>query len=361
MNNIYNENLILNSSEEITEREFIDISRGILIILVVCGHFLQIIHKIIISSSSNLIFLPVIEAVILYIYSFHMPCFIFISGYLSKNVEKRRNLAFQQLLIPFLLFQIIFYLLGVVLKNNDRYVVYLFTPYFGLWYLWALFIWRYFLPDIIKIKHCIIFLIFFNIAGNSLLGMGKELSMDRVFGFFLFFYIGYIFNWNKIKKMIIGGVKFCLCFQLSCILIYIFIMYKIHLYEIFLQLLIHAKPINFQYNKILFILNFIPLLIGISLGWQFICFCFNFKKLFHYKYVVFIGRDTMPLYISHLVVYIIILKASQLFIHNNMKLYLWMLGIIFSSVLCIICFSNKQYKLMFYKCISCFGRLYFNA
>ena len=51
----------------------IDNTKGILIILVVIGHFLLPVAST--RFTTNSLYL---------IYTFHMPCFIFISGYLAK-------------------------------------------------------------------------------------------------------------------------------------------------------------------------------------------------------------------------------------------------------------------------------------
>ena len=57
---------------------FFDNARAILIFLVVLGHLLQ-------PYTSEDKFL---QALYLLIYSFHMPTFLFISGYFAKNLDK---------------------------------------------------------------------------------------------------------------------------------------------------------------------------------------------------------------------------------------------------------------------------------
>lgn len=76
---------------EISNREpYFDNVKFILILLVVIGHFIE---KIIFMDTS---FKVIYET----IYSFHMPLFIFISGYFSKNTLKTNN---KTILTPYLI------------------------------------------------------------------------------------------------------------------------------------------------------------------------------------------------------------------------------------------------------------------
>lgn len=75
---------------------FFDNARAILIFLVVFGHLLQPYT----SEDKNL------SALYLVIYSFHMPTFLFISGYFAKNLDKPyylENIA-KKLLLPYFIF-----------------------------------------------------------------------------------------------------------------------------------------------------------------------------------------------------------------------------------------------------------------
>lgn len=72
-------------------REYLyDNIRGILILLVVLGHALEYFRL------DN----KVGEFLYVFIYLFHMPVFIFISGYFSKNLKKGRSTAVETFLVP---------------------------------------------------------------------------------------------------------------------------------------------------------------------------------------------------------------------------------------------------------------------
>ena len=73
------------------KRHFIDNIKVVLIFLVVFGHLIERY----IDTSDTLM------AIYMFIYIFHMPLFIYISGYLSKNVNKSKKIFLKDLLIPY--------------------------------------------------------------------------------------------------------------------------------------------------------------------------------------------------------------------------------------------------------------------
>ena len=83
------------------ENHLVSSLKGFLIVCVVLGHFGQKLN----SQMAGTAVAPWTGALVLFIYSFHMPLFVFVSGHLSKNAEKRRSLALAQLLIPYFIFQ----------------------------------------------------------------------------------------------------------------------------------------------------------------------------------------------------------------------------------------------------------------
>ena len=115
----------------------IDCAKTVAIILVVVGHSVQYVFARD-SFDDNLLFR--------YIYSFHMPLFMFISGYLSfnKNINyiwlKNR---FISLVIPFLSWIILGYYISGSYKQITLFQKIkdiLLTPdNGGMWFLWVLF------------------------------------------------------------------------------------------------------------------------------------------------------------------------------------------------------------------------------
>ncbi|HZK56479.1 MAG TPA: acyltransferase family protein [Desulfosporosinus sp.] len=154
-----------------------------LIVLVVLGHALKNIDADI-----------GLRSVYIFIFMFHMPLFVFVSGYFSKNVDKCRRNAVKDLLIPFIVFNIIWY----ACAGNFEFPIY----YAGwtLWYLLSLFFWRFFLKDLIRIK----WILGISIVLGLLVGFidhGAMLSLSRTFAFLPFFLLGYYTKGSMIRKI----------------------------------------------------------------------------------------------------------------------------------------------------------------
>ena len=114
---------------------FADFLKYFLIWMVVLGHFINLYQR---SAGP-------FGGLYNCIYSFHMPLFVFISGYFSKRMNTYRRKNIDTLLYPFIVFQILNIIYTLIvriepLKNN------IFYPYHQNWYLIALFWWRSFSP-----------------------------------------------------------------------------------------------------------------------------------------------------------------------------------------------------------------------
>lgn len=154
---------------------FWDNMKGILIFLVVYGHLLE-------NMTSP-------AAAFLYkgIYLFHMPLFVFCSGYLAKFSPRR---ILKKILLPYIICQVILCL------TNPNLSIQFTTPIWTLWYLLALVIWMItipFLEECPKKKRFLVVLGAF--ALGSLCGMddtvGYYLSISRIIVFYPFFVLGY--------------------------------------------------------------------------------------------------------------------------------------------------------------------------
>ena len=97
--------------------------KALLIALVVIGHFIELSYK-------DNEFLYALKWLVV---SFHMPAFIFISGYFSKRTLSL-GILFQKLAIPYFIYEIIYYLVYtfIIHKPTGLYLLY---PKFSLWYI----------------------------------------------------------------------------------------------------------------------------------------------------------------------------------------------------------------------------------
>jgi acyltransferase 3 len=112
----------------------IDVLKGFAIILVVMGHASQWFSD---DDRSNPFYVT--------IYAFHMPLFMFLSGYVNFNTRGELNLGkrFQVLVIPFFVWFLISaiyhsYILDIE-KVWEHLCVLIYKPTQGMWFLWLLF------------------------------------------------------------------------------------------------------------------------------------------------------------------------------------------------------------------------------
>lgn len=113
--------------------EWIDVYKGMLIIFVVLGHSLQEIY-----TANQIDFTT--SRIRNIIYSFHMPAFMAMSGYLVYRINVKYDIIaiikkrFLQLIVPLLLWT------GIMSFVKDAgYIDLILYPNNGYWFLWALF------------------------------------------------------------------------------------------------------------------------------------------------------------------------------------------------------------------------------
>lgn len=132
-------------------------------------------------------------AMFTFIYSFHMPFFVFISGYFSKNMtlEKFKR-GFLPLIVSYLIFQFLSYVPDII-KGQFDVVEFLFEPFGHLWYIICLILWRFtfcFLPKL-KIKPLLLIgLSVFIGLSIGFIPVTLPYTVIRYFAFMPFFIMG---------------------------------------------------------------------------------------------------------------------------------------------------------------------------
>ncbi|MFR9207580.1 MAG: acyltransferase family protein [Lachnospiraceae bacterium] len=163
----------------------------LLILLVVVGHVADLYTK-----NSH-----VLAAIRFYIYIFHMPAFIFVSGLMSKKTIDNKNwrkigsYVLLYFAVKFLLFAF-----GSVAKNN--YTLTLFRESGVPWFMIALFFMNAITIYTKKFKPSWVLgislvLSFFAGYGNE---QGNFLAYLRVINFYPYFYLGYIIDPQKLLE-----------------------------------------------------------------------------------------------------------------------------------------------------------------
>lgn len=332
----------------------IDNSKGLLIFLVVLGHSLEFIRKD----------YEVARLLYVFIYEFHMPVFVFISGYLSKNVEKGRRNAVRNFLTPFLLFNIIWnlitlvgplFLRGEFTELPSEQAFSFFTPGWALWYIFAMFLWKILLPDLLKFKNIFILSVIAGIFVKLSGEFGSYMALSRTITFAPFFLAGYYSSEEKLKRFrkftrfnILNKVPSILILIIGVLIALIFVNYSNIADEFFWA---DRSYSNFNIEIFTGILLYIAVYI---IGFAFVYVFINLMPE-NQTFLSKIGKNTLSVYFLHTYFIGIILGLTSLMSSNLGKL----LALIVGSLIVTFILSRDGVARFFNKFLDKFNRLLF--
>lgn len=159
-----------------------DNARWVAVTLVVVGHG---ILKLIGDSDSA-------YATYLFIYLFHVPVFVAVSGYFSKSGQpgpKQAKRLLSDIVLPYLIFETIWTLVHWAL-SGELSLDYA-TASWTLWYLVALAIWRVALPYLVLLRYPLLIAVVVSIGAGYLSSLDGTLSLARTLGLLPFFVFGW--------------------------------------------------------------------------------------------------------------------------------------------------------------------------
>ncbi|WP_151749204.1 acyltransferase family protein [Acinetobacter seifertii] len=165
----------------------IDATKGVLIFLVVLGHYLE---RLIGWNE------PLNQAILGSIYFVHMPAFIFISGMFFKE-EKilEKVIYFLSLYLPFqILFQLLDAFYSGSLWNWSFHLVWFAKPYWVLWYLFGMGAWTVLAFFLKKTAYPVLFSIVLALLIGCSPINNYSYSIGRIFVFLPFFMAGVIYG-----------------------------------------------------------------------------------------------------------------------------------------------------------------------
>lgn len=132
------------------------------------------------------------------IYAFHMPVFVFLSGYFTTITASRaKQLAWlKQTLSIYLLAQVAYIVLREVLGMPSFLRKGLIIPGYGLWYLVCLMYWRLAVWWVFKGMNDIWLLVLSGVMAfvSGFIPVDRVFSFQRAFAFFPFFALGVVFR-----------------------------------------------------------------------------------------------------------------------------------------------------------------------
>jgi fucose 4-O-acetylase-like acetyltransferase len=164
--------------------------KGVLIFLVVFGHVMQ---KYIHSRNSYIYIAFII------IYCFHMPLFIFLSGYFSKDAQKAQGRAFERFLLPYIIWEFIWFVINKVSGWNSDFNFA--VPWFAYWYFLSLFTLCILLPVLVRIRFIVPALFVLALVSGLYTDYGAPFSLGRTICFSGFFMLGYFCDRGVLEKI----------------------------------------------------------------------------------------------------------------------------------------------------------------
>ena len=166
----------------------------VLISLVVIGHFILPVRT---DGTS-------IRTVYHWIYLFHMPAFVFVSGFFSKNFIKkdRKEYKLAGYLALFAFFTVCLWIISLIFKGTIKWSEILSTSG-APWYLLAMFSWQLMLIFTSKLSPAVVFplSVVVSLFAGTFAECGNFLALSRVIVLFPFFLLGYYFNGDLILRI----------------------------------------------------------------------------------------------------------------------------------------------------------------
>ncbi|WP_336165949.1 acyltransferase family protein [Acinetobacter sp. 161(2023)] len=273
----------------------IDVTKGVLIFLVVLGHYLE---RLIGWNE------PINQAILGGIYFVHMPAFIFISGMFFKEEKILEKLIyFLSLYLPFqILFQLLDAFYNGSLWNWSFHWVWFARPYWVLWYLFSMMAWTILTFLLKKTAYPVLFsLILALLIGCSPIN-NYNYSIGRVFVFLPFFMIGAIYGRTIFQYIL--QLPYAKLFAVITLLIITAVAAISHYSYYWLFGSLSYRQLHVDLWQGMLIRSVIMLLSVMGILSLFVL-TQNFKKPW-----ISLGQKTLPVYVLH--GFVIIVLAHQL-------------------------------------------------
>lgn len=132
-------------------------------------------------------------AAYLTVYAFHMPAFALISGYFSRSFDMapgRVRRLLTGVVVPYLVFECAYTLFYRWAQDDWKYPFSLLDPWYVMWFLVALFIWRLTTPVWLALRHPVPIAMGLAAFASVSPDLGGDISIQRTLQFLPFFVLG---------------------------------------------------------------------------------------------------------------------------------------------------------------------------
>jgi fucose 4-O-acetylase-like acetyltransferase len=171
------------SKQEKVRDPFFDNAKYLAIVLVALGHSWEPLRD---GSRTA-------EAFYFFVFTFHMPAFMIISGYFSRGFEGKPH-QIKRLVtgvaVPYVVFEAAYTLFKRWADNDPGYHFSLLDPWYLTWFLAALFIWRLTTPVWKAVRWPVPLSLAVAILATISPDIGDDLDLQRALQFLPFFVVG---------------------------------------------------------------------------------------------------------------------------------------------------------------------------
>jgi fucose 4-O-acetylase-like acetyltransferase len=167
------------ASPPTTRDPWLDNAKMTLVTLVVIGHSWTLLSPNVVN-----------DQLYDFLYAWHVPAFVFVTGYLSRGFAWNRDRLwqlFRTVVVPYVLFECLLALFRIYVggeKLEDLFA----DPHWPMWYLSALFFWRLLTPVFRPLWGGVAIAVVISLVAG--LRAGDTLDMARVLGLLPFFVMG---------------------------------------------------------------------------------------------------------------------------------------------------------------------------
>ncbi|MFF8829602.1 acyltransferase family protein [Streptomyces sp. NPDC015131] len=133
------------------------------------------------------------RALYMFVYTFHMPAFIIVSGYFSRSFTGRPDQLkrlVSGIVVPYLVFEVAYSLYRRWAGGTPDQAISLTDPIYLTWFLIALFTWRLSTPLWQTLRHPLPIALGLAALASLTPGIGQDLDLQRIFQFLPFFVLG---------------------------------------------------------------------------------------------------------------------------------------------------------------------------
>lgn len=277
----------------------------LLIFLVVLGHFIDFY-----TGNSN-----VLKMIFIFIYSFHMPLFIFLTGLFSKKITKYKDDNYKKIFFYFFIAMLMKFSIFLISNHTQQEGFQLFGGNDIYWFLFVISIYYLLIPIINKInkKYLLIFSFLIALFVGYDDSINSFLYLSRIIVFFPFFLVGYYLSDKKDLVVSYTERKYVkiICYLILFVFI-LFCVFKLDLIYQYRMLFTGKNPyswvaiINCNYKN-----RIISYIIQFLIGFSILSIVPN-KNI---KHITNFGARTFQVYALHVP---IVLFIQQLKFINNL-------------------------------------------